>query len=223
MNTDPIAESSDHRIELQRAQRRLPRGYLFKSWERVNQACVRIPRTCAVIVDVGCDNGNGTFVFRSAFPAARIVGVECVPERLEMARCFLDEGHEGFFQDAPIAPGSVDVVYSGEVIEHVTYAEAETFVAKAATILRTGGQLILTTPNPNYIRLWLTGRKITDEPSHLSQWSLTALKRLVQRHGFAVDHAEGTGRMTRRVGTILPITPCYGSYMLFAHKTGQVS
>ncbi len=52
--------------------------------------------------------------------------------------------------------------------------------------------------------------------SHLSQWSVGQLKRLVRRHGFEIVAVEGTGRISRRIGTIFPVVPFYGSYMLVA-------
>lgn len=153
-------------------------------------------------------------------PGVKIIGVECVPERLNEAIVTgrVAEGHCCFFHEAHITPNSVDVVYSGEVIEHVSPEEAPSFVEAAFRILRCGGQLILTTPNPNYIRLWLTGRKVTDTPSHLSAWTVGALKDLVGKAGFVVTKVEGTGKVSRRIGTMWPVVPFYGSYMLFAHK-----
>jgi 2-polyprenyl-3-methyl-5-hydroxy-6-metoxy-1,4-benzoquinol methylase len=135
-----------------------------------------------------------------------------------MARKWCDRVHTCFLQDADFNAGSFDVVYSGEVVEHVPYEDADAFIAAYARVLKPGGVAILTTPNPNYIRLWLTGRKVTDDPSHFSEWSVTNLRRLVEKHGLKFRLAQGTGRMARKLGTALPVSPFYGSYMLVAEK-----
>jgi SAM-dependent methyltransferase len=210
--------SADEIIERNRTQDERTFWGAYKPWERVSQALWHMPRTPGTIVDVGCHEAAGTALLRIAHPKARLIAVECVPERAEMARSVCDEVHECFFQSAPIPAASADVVFSGEVIEHVTYDDAESFVAAAARALRPGGNLILTTPNPRYVLLWIKGKSILDEPSHLSQWTVGQLSRLVERHGFKVRRVEGTGKVSRMIGTIWPIVPLYGSYMLIADR-----
>jgi hypothetical protein len=62
----------------------------------------------------------------------------------------------------------------------------------------------------------MTGRSVLDEPAHLSQWTVRQLSRLVERHAFRVRRVEGTGKVSRKIGTIWPVVPVYGSYMLIA-------
>jgi 2-polyprenyl-3-methyl-5-hydroxy-6-metoxy-1,4-benzoquinol methylase len=207
-------------LERQRAQGRQPNGAHYKAWERTTQAAIRFPRHVRRIVDVGCGPGKGSWVFKMLFPEAIIVGIECVPEKLQQAveHQRIDVAHEGFFEDAPLASASIDVVYSGEVIEHIADENADRFIANARRILKPGGLLVLTTPNPRYYRLWLSGRRVTDEPSHLSEWPVGKLKCALHRHGFRVTRVEGTGKVSRYIGTIFPVVPFYGSYMLFALK-----
>src|SRR5215216_4241344 len=106
-------------VELNRDQGKERIGcLLYRAWERANQALWHIPYGVKSIVDVGCGAGHGTILFRVARPGARIVGVECVPERAREARQVCDDVQECFFQQAAIPNETIDVVFSGEVIEH---------------------------------------------------------------------------------------------------------
>lgn len=214
------AAASVDLVERQRAQstQGLDFHVLYRPWERTNQALWHLPRDVRAVLDVGCNEGQGSLLFRFAYPKARVEGVECVPERAEVARQYCDKVYECFLQDAPLAAESFDAIYAGEVVEHVPYEAVDDFIGAAHRALRPGGRLILTTPNPDYIRLWMTGRKVTDDPGHVSVWPVGKLRKLVERNGFRFLKAEGTGRVSRKIGTVLPIAPFYGSYMLVAEK-----
>jgi len=47
----------------------------------------------------------------------------------------------------PFADGSAEFVYSGHLLEHMTYPEGQSFLGEAYRVLGKGGRLRLTTPN----------------------------------------------------------------------------
>ncbi len=101
---------------------------------------LREPRIC----DLGCGSGWLSGVLSAFGP---VVGVELAPEAVELARVRYP-GAEFVCADAtqwqPEA-GSFDVVVSQEVIEHIPDKKAYLAVARRA--LKTGGCLLMTTPN----------------------------------------------------------------------------
>ena len=85
---------------------------LYKAWERVGQALRHVRGSPRVIVDVGCCDATGSALFRIAHPNARLIGVECVPERAELA--LLEEAQRPRDQAQPGAHrNSIDFVIAG--------------------------------------------------------------------------------------------------------------
>jgi SAM-dependent methyltransferase len=93
------------------------------------------PRT---VLDVGCGRGfDGNLEFQASLARAadRYVGIEPDAE-VEPAPCFT-ETHRCLFEDAPLAPGSVDVAFAIMVLEHL--AEPQRFWDKLHEVLAVGG------------------------------------------------------------------------------------
>jgi SAM-dependent methyltransferase len=89
----------------------------------------------------------------------------------------------------PVASGTVDVVASLQVIEHVW--NHPQFIAECARVLRPGGLLLITTPNrltfsPNAA----TGAKPIN-PFHTHEFTAAELSRLVGHSGLAVTSLHG--------------------------------
>ncbi|HJQ02213.1 MAG TPA: class I SAM-dependent methyltransferase [Jatrophihabitans sp.] len=83
----------------------------------------------------------------------------------------------------PVATGRIDAVVSLQVIEHVW--DHRQFLAECARVLRSGGTLVLSTPN----RLTFSpGASATDRPAnpfHSREFTAAELAALVQSAGFA--------------------------------------
>ena len=80
----------------------------------------------------------------------------------------------------------VDLIYCSEVIEHVTDVNA--FVGAMTSLLRPDGHLYLTTPDIGH---WRRPRDLArwdgfSPPAHCLYFGPGNLKRLLERHGFAV-------------------------------------
>jgi 2-polyprenyl-6-hydroxyphenyl methylase/3-demethylubiquinone-9 3-methyltransferase len=98
-------------------------------------------------LDAGC--GYGAFSAAAAARGAEVVSVDLGPRLV--ARAAARAGSRGVVADATalgLRDGSFDVVIASEMVEHTT-APARA-VAELARVLRTGGLLVLTTPN----RVW---------------------------------------------------------------------
>ncbi|HEX2850852.1 MAG TPA: methyltransferase domain-containing protein [Acidimicrobiales bacterium] len=83
---------------------------------------------------------------------------------------------------------SVDLVYSGQSIEHVTLEDARAVAAEVARILRPGGVFALDTPNAEVCRL-----QTPDfiDPDHEHEYTLDELVALLAGAGFDVVERKG--------------------------------
>ena len=97
------------------------------------------------VLDLGV--GNGAFAVELAAAGCEVVAVDVAREALRRARArapnldarYADEG-----APLPLAEDSVDVVWAGEVLEHV--ADVVGLLADVRRVLRWGGTLLVTTP-----------------------------------------------------------------------------
>lgn len=99
-----------------------------------------------------------------------------------------------YFDEAPIDKNSVDVIVSCHVIEHVP--DPGSFVRKAASLLKPGGNLILETPA--YDSLMFTILKHRERSvrcdGHIYFFTKKTLSDLVEKNGFTVVKHEKVGR-----------------------------
>jgi 2-polyprenyl-3-methyl-5-hydroxy-6-metoxy-1,4-benzoquinol methylase len=76
-----------------------------------------------------------------------------------------------------MANNSVDIVFAGEVLEHV--ADPISFVEDVHRTLKLNGIFILTTPNSDAFFYKLKGKKYADGKDHISLQNHKSLKRLL--------------------------------------------
>jgi 2-polyprenyl-3-methyl-5-hydroxy-6-metoxy-1,4-benzoquinol methylase len=98
------------------------------------------------VLDVGC--GEGWFTSVLADHGAHAVGIDVVAEPLERGRARdprLDLRHAPL--DAPLGvdDGSFDVVWAGELIEHLV--DVVGWLADVRRVLPSGGRILVTTPD----------------------------------------------------------------------------
>lgn len=142
------------------------------------------------VLDVGC--GEGLFASELARSGARVVGIDVAEEPLERARerdpeLELRRVQDGGEWDLPDA--SFDVVWAGEVIEHV--ADTAAWLSEVRRVLRSGGSLLVSTPAHGRLRLLaltLSRRAFAAhfDPlgDHLRFYDRETLSRLVVQFGF---------------------------------------
>ncbi len=107
----------------------------------------------------------------------------------------------------PVEPGSVDLVVSFELIEHLV--EPRRLLAGARDVLAPGGHLALTTPYHGRLKnvtiaLVAFDRHFDVDGYHLRFFSDKALRRVLDEEGFEVERLVRYGRMPGlRAGTFV--------------------
>jgi len=171
------------------------------------------------VLDVGCGVGHGGAALRAARPETELVGFDCVAERVARLP-------EGVYADAavgdagalPFDDGAFDAVVAGEFVEHLAPHDVDSVLSGFPRVLRPGGLLLLTTPNPDGLRWRLRGVSPGDDPSHLSVHSRRDLEARLQRLGFTRLRVRGSGRVTRLIGDRVPVLSLYQSYLVVATR-----
>jgi SAM-dependent methyltransferase len=177
------------------------------------------------ILDVGC--GPGAWLPALARVNRRVVGVDIDDEALEIARrlCSQHSNVEVLRMPAEsleFEDGSFDVVACFGTLPYIGQPAA---VGEMARVLEPGGRLVLGTPGSGYYARHITegaaqddrdairygldpmlvalgrnlgGRRIA--AGSLRSWSPRAVRRLLERHGFAVD---------RVIRDVTPVDPSW--------------
>jgi 2-polyprenyl-3-methyl-5-hydroxy-6-metoxy-1,4-benzoquinol methylase len=98
------------------------------------------------VLDLGC--GEGHFAAALAREDADVVGIDVAEEPLRRARSRhpeLDVRVAESEASLPLDDCSFDVVWAGETVEHV--ADTQQWLSEVRRVLRSGGVLLLTTPD----------------------------------------------------------------------------
>lgn len=167
------------------------------------------------VLDVGAGSGINRPDWMHAAVAAvatEAVGVELDANLAARAR---DRGYDVVAADAQNLDlgRTFDVVWAGELIEHLSCAGA--FLDGARRHLRPGGRLVLTTPNAFAVAnfVYRIGGRPRVNRAHTCWYDETTLSQLLRRHGFEVvaiaylpHHTPGRGRaiVARTVRSVLP-------------------
>ena len=157
----------------------------------------------ALLLDAGCGNGATLGALQSR--GYRLHGLEISESGLEQAR----GAHPKIeFQSADLTAdlcanvlwGTVDVVISLEVVEHVFLPRA--YARNLFGLLRPGGRAIISTPYHGYVKnlvLAATGKLDAHftalwDYGHIKFWSRATLESLFNEAGFRVIGFDGAGR-----------------------------
>lgn len=138
------------------------------------------------VVDVGTSDGLMLEALQKRLGSVQLLGIDLSLPLLQARSA------DGIFKaqgDALILPmksGVADAVVATAVIEHVS--EPETMLRECARVLRLGGLLIITTPDPLMEHL-ASAVGLLKESGHQYTFKLAELVRLVQGHGFEVLEA----------------------------------
>ena len=127
--------------------------------------------------------------------ASEVVGVELDPKLAERARA---RGFTVVVADAQTMDlgRCFDVVWAGEVIEHLSNAGA--FLDSAHKHLRRGGLLVLTTPNAFAVSnfVYRVGGQPRVNKGHTCWYDEVTLSQLLGRHGFSMVEISYVGHRT---------------------------
>jgi 2-polyprenyl-3-methyl-5-hydroxy-6-metoxy-1,4-benzoquinol methylase len=144
------------------------------------------------ILDYGCGGGSSTMTLARLFPRARIVGMDYMPQFLEVARgraAHRKLARVRFQQvessgEQPLPPAAFDAAFLNAVYEHLLPAERPTVVANIWTSLRSGGVFFLNqTPHRYFpIETHTSGLPMVNYlPDRLAQWAVTHFSSRVVR------------------------------------------
>jgi ubiquinone/menaquinone biosynthesis C-methylase UbiE len=151
------------------------------------------------VLDLGC--GEGAFAAALRAHGAHPLGVDVVAEPLRRARA----AHPAIAWrlapldgPLPLEDAAVDAVWAGEVVEHVV--DVVGWLSEVRRVLRSGGRLLLTTPDHPPALL----RRLADDPDafaahfepradHLRFFSARTLRGLVEDLRFDVTALDSDG------------------------------
>jgi len=155
------------------------------------------------VLDLGC--GEGFFLAELVDRGHRAVGADVAAVALERAArrrpdlkvVHLKEGREWPFEVA-----AFDAVWCSEVFEHVL--DTQTFLSELRRVLRSGGVVLITTPNCSRLELLgcaLSARRFASRfdplSDHIRFFNRRSLRALLERFGFeGVEFADGQARGT---------------------------
>ena len=187
--------------------------------ERYKQFSRFLPQTTreVKILDIGCNTGRGGQRLKELKPSITLCGLDCVQARLATLPSSYAERVYGLSTQIPTEDLYFDGIVAGEFIEHLYPADVDKTLCEFNRVLKIGGKLLLTTPNPNYLKSKILGQSVYGV-SHLTQHFPKILKHRLLMHGFSQVRIYGSGKMSRYLGWHFPILSAYGSYLAIATK-----
>jgi 2-polyprenyl-3-methyl-5-hydroxy-6-metoxy-1,4-benzoquinol methylase len=147
------------------------------------------------ILDIGC--GNGGFSSRFIALGFTVHGVDLTESQISAARGsgLIAKQHDIASSRLPYEDGTFDIVFAGEVIEHLV--DTTSFLKEIHRVLKSRGCVILTTPNlasfENRMRIlfgvypiWVE-YKLEDGQGHVRAYTPRTLKLHLKSSGFDVE------------------------------------
>lgn len=212
-----MATAKEHLLETNRAQTVSETDDFTP--DRYRQMCAHLPVHACSILDAGCNTGRGGIEVKRALPGATLVGLDCVEERISaLDKTVYAKAIRSFSSQLPVEDRTFDAILAGEFLEHVPPAEIDATLAEFFRVLKLRGRLVMTTPNPNYLKNRLKHLSVLSEASHLTQHYPDSLRGRLRAIGFSGVKIFGSGRMIRYVGQHFPVLSVYGSYLVQGDK-----
>lgn len=152
---------------------------------------LKLIKPCDSILDVGC--GDGTILGLLSDKAKVVKGVDNAKSAVASGRAKgLDISLIKTAEDLPFADEEFDVVFAGEIIEHIY--DVDRFLIELCRVLKKGGQLVFTTPNlaslGSRITLllgkppWMIENEVGgDYAGHLRYFTFASLEAIARKHG----------------------------------------
>jgi 2-polyprenyl-3-methyl-5-hydroxy-6-metoxy-1,4-benzoquinol methylase len=152
------------------------------------------------VLDLGA--GDGAFAGVLVGAGARVAGVDVAEEALRRARLRVpgaDLRHVAEGAQLPFGEDAFDVVWAGEVLEHV--ADVVGVLAQVRRVLRWGGTLLATTPHHGRVALAALALRpgpaleehFDPRADHLRFFTARSLRELVAAAGFADVEVRAAG------------------------------
>ena len=159
------------------------------------RVCLDLLKSCSikgkVIVDVGSSVGWLEQAIKSSNPK-KVIGTDISEITIQQARknapyatFILQKGVE-----LPVKDSTADIVTLFDVVEHVPTGKEPFLLSEVYRVLKSDGQLLLSTPNSHWLAnlldpAWYFGHR---------HYSVSTLERLLRHAGFKVDKISTRGR-----------------------------
>jgi ubiquinone/menaquinone biosynthesis C-methylase UbiE len=171
------------------------------------------------IIDIGCNTGRGGEIIRKRNEKAKMIGIDIVKSRLmKIKKSAYNVAILASATDLPIRSNTHDVIVGGEFIEHISNEDLNIVIKEFFRVLKNGGRIMLTTPNPNAFIIKIGRDSVIKDPSHLSFMNKEELAAKLRMVGFKIITIKGSGKATRLFGENFFLFNVYGSYLIIAQK-----
>ena len=185
---------------------------------RYKQFASFLPAGPLKVLDVGCNTGRGGGELKRLRPEVDLFGLDLLQSRLDRLPKQVYSGTVcGSATHIPSEDETYDAVVAGEFIEHLLPVDAHRFVADVFRVLKVGGRLVLTTPNPGDIKLRLR-RGTCLGGSHLSQHHPRVFATVLKMYGYNRVRVLGSGKVSWYLGSRFPWLGVYGSFLAIGVK-----
>jgi len=159
--------------------------------ELIHQERTRLLGMLPKGVDVFCSAGcSGTWYFRwiedSYGPVKKHIGIELYSPKPDDLPSNVEWIRNSVSEMVDIASASVDLLFSGQNIEHLYPADLKGFLAEAHRIVKPGGTLCIDSPNRSITQ---SGRYV--QPEHVLELTVSEAVHLVSAAGFSVTSVHG--------------------------------
>ncbi len=146
------------------------------------------------LLDVGCSSGE--FMHYADIEGFTTYGVELNRRTAEVAKAHGLNVFNGYLHDAKYEPEFFDVIFLGDVIEHVP--SPRTLIEECSRILKKGGVMIISTPNLDcwwsastykLFKVFNIPWSSVTPPYHLFQFSFGNLYRLMREYKYSITES----------------------------------
>jgi 2-polyprenyl-3-methyl-5-hydroxy-6-metoxy-1,4-benzoquinol methylase len=147
-----------------------------------------------ILMEVGPGFGTFSALAQASGAFSRVIAVEPTPELATAVRQRGVEVIECRIEDVPKELGTVDIMVAFEVLEHLH--DPRVFLAGCRARLRTGGLLILSTPNAEGFDIaTLREHSLAVDPEHITLFTPRALALATDAEGFRCMEITTPGRL----------------------------
>lgn len=174
-------------------ERDFKRSTKYRLWRRTMEMISALerfaPKPVRDIIDLGTADGRMLHSIKEKFPKSRCTGVELNQELVNFGKSHFPEIEivQGDIQALDFSDKSFDAALLTAVIEHVPVPEK--VVSEAYRILKPGGILVLTSPDPFWEYLATKVGHLKDG-QHNRVLTISQLSNLIKQNGFTVLHTK---------------------------------
>jgi len=164
--------------------------------------------TNKTVLDIGCFTGDIALAIKQK--GNKVFGLDCKSEFIKMTQAKgIPAKLTNLEKKFPIKNESIDLIVAGEIIEHIYYTER--FLRECHRILKKDGEILITTPNVNWLSFrlqMLLGKTLPysiesgvelDFPGHCRYYTVESILQTLKKFGFKVEIIRSSQIMNRFV------------------------